>query len=89
MKNCVMISLVIICALLPASARSQLPPEYCTQWGGYGSGPGQFIDPSGVAVDAGGNVYVADFGNNRIQKFCYLPTAVDNATWGRIKSMFR
>ena len=30
---------------------------------------GQFIDPEGVAVDADGTVYVANSGNNRIQKF--------------------
>jgi len=39
-----------------------------------GSGPlevgdGQFSRPSGVAVDQDGNVYVADDGNNRVQKF--------------------
>ena len=30
---------------------------------------GQFNNPHGVAVDSSGNVYVADTGNNRIQKF--------------------
>src|SRR5207248_1887940 len=34
-----------------------------------GSGNGEFIFPYGVAVDASGNVYVADGGNHRIQKF--------------------
>ena len=38
-------------------------------WGGVGSLPGQFNQPLGIAVDAAGNVYVADTGNNRIQKF--------------------
>jgi hypothetical protein len=41
---------------------------YLTQWGTSGSGNGQFSGPSGVGVDAAGNVYVAD-GNNRVQKF--------------------
>ena len=31
--------------------------------------PGQLSQPRGVAVDAEGNAYVADFGNDRIQKF--------------------
>ena len=32
-------------------------------------GPGQFRQPRGIAADSQGNVYVADFDNNRIQKF--------------------
>ncbi|MGI8552912.1 MAG: hypothetical protein ACR2PL_19310, partial [Dehalococcoidia bacterium] len=36
---------------------------------GQGSGNGQFLSPSGVAVDRMYNVYVADRGNNRIEKF--------------------
>ncbi|MEO8601717.1 MAG: DUF2298 domain-containing protein [bacterium] len=31
--------------------------------------PGQLSQPRGLALDAEGNVYVADFGNDRIQKF--------------------
>jgi|GEM_PF-1587256 len=46
-------------------------PEYVfvTAWGSQGTGNGQFEMPSGIAVDAAGNVYVADTGNHRIQKF--------------------
>ena len=36
-------------------------------FGSYGSGPGQFYYPSGVAVDGSGNIVVADIYNNRIQ----------------------
>jgi hypothetical protein len=39
------------------------------QWGYSGSGVGYFNDPSGIAVDTGNNVYVADMGNGVIQKF--------------------
>lgn len=35
-------------------------------YGSFGSGTGQFRFPRGVAVDAAGNVYVSDTGNNRI-----------------------
>ena len=43
--------------------------KFLTQWGGPGSGNGQFLNPNGLAVDSSGSVYVADTGNNRIQKF--------------------
>ena len=38
------------------------------QFGGAGSGLGQFNFPGGSAVDAGGNLYVADVANHRVQK---------------------
>ena len=34
----------------------------------FGSAPGQFSSPEGVAIDAGGNILVADTGNHRIQQ---------------------
>jgi DNA-binding beta-propeller fold protein YncE len=40
-----------------------------TAWGTYGSGNGQFINPSGIAIHPDGSVYVGDQGNNRVQKF--------------------
>ena len=42
---------------------------FVTKWGTEGEGDEQFDSPYKVAVDAGGNVYVADTGNHRIQKF--------------------
>ncbi|MDP9363625.1 MAG: 6-bladed beta-propeller, partial [Chloroflexota bacterium] len=38
-------------------------------WGGYGSGPGELIEPVGIALDAAGRVYVADSGNARVSLF--------------------
>ncbi len=37
--------------------------------GGTGQGPGQFVRPHGLALDRQGRLYVADSGNQRIQKF--------------------
>lgn len=47
---------------------------FLAKWGGVGSGgpgvgDGQLVQPEGVATDSVGNVYVADSGNDRIQKF--------------------
>lgn len=39
-----------------------------TAWGSYGTGNGQFDNPT-LDVDNNENIYVADGGNNRIQKF--------------------
>ncbi|CAA9527824.1 MAG: hypothetical protein AVDCRST_MAG85-3404 [uncultured Solirubrobacteraceae bacterium] len=38
-------------------------------FGRPGSGPGELAAASDIAVDAGGDVYVTDVGNDRIQKF--------------------
>ena len=38
------------------------------QWGTFGSAPGQFNTPVGIAVDQQGDIYVAEEGGARIQK---------------------
>ena len=43
--------------------------QFDSQFGSQGSGMGQFNGPYGIAVDSSGNIFVADSGNNRIQKF--------------------
>lgn len=52
-----------------------------------GSGPGQFNTPVGMATDAADNVYVADSGNSRIQKFGDFSMPTKSTTWGRLKSL--
>ncbi|MDM8523901.1 SMP-30/gluconolactonase/LRE family protein [Desulfococcaceae bacterium HSG8] len=49
-------------------------------WGGYGSGDGEFLNPGGIAADRSGNIYVADTGNHRIQKFS--SDGIFLAKWG-------
>ena len=41
--------------------------EFLFKFGSHGEGNGQFNAPTGVAVDANGNIIVADWGNSRIQ----------------------
>jgi DNA-binding beta-propeller fold protein YncE len=43
--------------------------RFLLHWGGTGTGEGQFDGVKGIAIDAQGNVYVADNGNKRIQVF--------------------
>jgi len=57
---------------LPAIAAigTQVPLTQITAWGSQGSGNGQFNRAADVAVDLGsGNVYVAEVGNARVQRF--------------------
>ena len=39
------------------------------EFGGRGSDPGRFVRPYGICVDDSGAVYVADYGNRRVQVF--------------------
>jgi len=52
----------------PAEAAPAAAVEFLWQAGSCGPGQGQFQSPCGVAVDSGGNVYVADAGNHRVVK---------------------
>jgi hypothetical protein len=45
--------------------------NFVSTYGSYGSGPGQFNNPQGLAVDGTGRVIVADTGNNRLQLLSY------------------
>jgi uncharacterized protein (TIGR03663 family) len=48
-------------------------------WGGYGSEPGQFIEPVGIAIGPDDRIYVADSGNARISVFATSGTPL--AEW--------
>jgi DNA-binding beta-propeller fold protein YncE len=57
-------------SLLPrlASEGSAKPPVTAFE-GGHGQGRGQFDSPRGISTDSAGNIFVADTGNGRIEKF--------------------
>jgi hypothetical protein len=82
-----MILLALILGLASVSAWTPLVPsqgsyvyDLVLEWGGYGDHDGRFSSPSGIAVDSFGNVYVADTGNSRIQKF--TSTGAFITKWG-------
>ena len=65
-----------------------IPPEaggahlsYSTQFGSYGTGNGQFAEPGGIAIDGKGNVWVTDYGNNRVEEFG--PNGGFSASYGK------
>ncbi len=62
--------LPLLLLVLPAVASAQVP-AFLSMWGSYGTGPGQFLTPVGVALDATGRVYVLDSNNPRIQVFSH------------------
>ena len=42
---------------------------FVDQWGGHGSGDGEFDRPTGIAIGPSGDVFVTDTMNNRVQVF--------------------
>lgn len=48
-------------------ARFSRDGKYLSEFGKRGNGPGEFIQPHGLALDAQGRLYVADRSNNRVQ----------------------
>ncbi len=61
-------------------ATSATAASFSFAFGSGGSGNGQFLNPFGIAVGSGGNIYVADTFNNRVQVF--NPNGVFQSTFG-------
>jgi lysophospholipase L1-like esterase/sugar lactone lactonase YvrE len=61
--------LVLAAFLLAPAGSASASITFDLQWGSAGIGNGQFALPQRVAADPGGQAYVTDTGNNRIQEF--------------------
>src|SRR5436305_7372917 len=61
---------MLLIAAAAGSAAGGFPP-FTRMWGSAGSAPGSFKSPDEIAIDARGQVYVADRENDRVQKFDY------------------
>jgi RHS repeat-associated protein len=65
---------------------AKIPPTYAAQFGTKGSGAGQFTSPAGIAIDAHGNVWVADYANNRIDKYTASGTFIQASGFGVVSN---
>jgi hypothetical protein len=53
-----------------SAQKAQLPPlQYLGAWGVHGTDPGQLDQPTSIATDTQGNVYIADAGSQYVDKF--------------------
>ncbi len=69
-KNSVKILLCIFLLLvLVQVVQAAETYQFVTKWGSSGTGDGQFTNPSGIAIDTSGNVYITDRTHDPIQKF--------------------
>src|SRR5262245_5841682 len=59
-----------VCMLLaPLWVTAAAAQTFLTSWGTFGTEPGQFRTPQGVAVGGRGDIYVVDGDNGRVQVF--------------------
>jgi sugar lactone lactonase YvrE/4-amino-4-deoxy-L-arabinose transferase-like glycosyltransferase len=61
------IEIVMLAPTVPNEDLSK--PRVTAFQGGQGTGKGQFDTPRAIAIDSAGNIFVADTGNKRIEKF--------------------
>jgi DNA-binding beta-propeller fold protein YncE len=69
LKHAIILGAVSCLPALSIASMAPATPTFVLSWGTAGPSAGQFNQPSGIATDPLGNVYVADRYNNRIQAF--------------------
>jgi sugar lactone lactonase YvrE len=72
-----LVAVVVLALALPVMA--QALPSYTTQWGTTGNANGKFNDPTHIAADGLGHVYVCDWSNSAVQRFS--STGAFEASW--------
>lgn len=61
-------SLVFAAIMALVAVAAADPPSFTRKWGQPGQANGELSSPHGICVDAAGDVFVADLGNDRVQK---------------------
>ena len=64
-----LLSMLVFVLALSSPVLAEDPPDFLLQWGSYGTEPGQFIFPTGIAIDTSGYVYIADIWGLKLNKF--------------------
>jgi tripartite motif-containing protein 71 len=76
-----LVALILSCALCSVCVvYAQDGYSFVKMWGSQGTSDGQFTNPLSIAADLGGNIYVVDSSNNRVQKFFANGTFITK--WG-------
>lgn len=83
-RSFIIVLLTVLAAFLALATDSRAGYTYVGGWGSLGSENGQFFNPFGIDVDKSGNVYIADYGNERIQKFS--SSGIFITKWGPFNS---
>jgi DNA-binding beta-propeller fold protein YncE len=68
----------------PAAAGkdASVPPAYAAQFGSKGTGAGQLEAPAYDAIDAHGDVWVPEYGSNRVSEFSASGAFMETIGWG-------